>query len=94
MFVFQVPEKYVNEYHFFLTGEYSKFSSEYQKLFKPNSLPYKVIDKDPGLRRTWEKRLDEKLDVSSELYGVWKPQNEIYNHNKINIKNESKNNQN
>ena len=92
MFVFKIPDEFLEDYHNFLVGDYSKFSSKYTKLFNPKSIPYKVINRDKGLKRVWEKKLGKKLDLNSELYGLWKPKNEIFNYNKL--KDEPKNNKN
>jgi len=89
MFVFKIPDDYIEDYHYFLNGDYSKFSDKYKSRFKPGSLPHRVITQDSKLKKLWEKRLKRKLGENDELYGLWKPENEIYNYKQN--KNESKN---
>ena len=90
MFVFNIPDEFVEDYHHYLNGDYSKFSEKYKRKFNPKSLPYRGIHKDAALKRAWEKKLGRILTEKNELYGLWKPTNEIYNYN--NKQNESENN--
>lgn len=45
LIVFEIPEKFIPDYKFFLEGKYSKMSKDYQRLF-PNTVFTKGVMKD------------------------------------------------
>lgn len=90
MMVFQVPEKYKTEYILFKRGAYSKFSTEYKKLFNRytanekaqpiESTVWRVIHKSLDLKKELETYFGEpvKFEKDDELWGVPEPSYEVY----------------
>jgi len=85
MFIFDVPEKYQEDYKRFRMGKYSKFSNEYKilifkfhKIIDENHKVAKVLYRHPDLRDEIEERLDTILPEESELSSVPDLEIEMY----------------
>jgi hypothetical protein len=79
MYVFEAPEIFHEDYDRFLEGKYSEFSLAFQDVFPktvilPNKsavqplLHYRVIQKDPVLKKQIEDIIDVDLPDSAELW--------------------------
>ena len=77
MIVFDVPGRYIEDYQKFLKGDYSKFSLVYKHRFRPGTNIYRVIHRDPRLKKHWEKELNVNLD-HTELMAKPKMDLEIF----------------
>lgn len=94
MVVFEVPEMFYRDYHYFKQSRYSKFSPEYKKKFsrylpfdnkKQESVIWQVIHRSDGLKRIIEQDLGLKsgfLDDQDEIWGEINKETEIYNYKK------------
>ena len=82
MFVFQVPGIFKEDYLLFKEGKYSHFSDEYKSRFKKGSNIYKVLHKDPTLKKYWENLLHTKLPRDNEVWDRPYPKDEIYRYDK------------
>ena len=85
MIVFNVPGRYINDYHKFLKGDYSKFSLVYKHRFRPGTNIYRVIHRSPKLKAHWEKKLGANLD-NSELMAKPNMEIEIFRYNNNDFK--------
>ena len=91
MFIFEVPEKFKNDYYNFKQSKYSCFSEEYKKKFpkhisykntKKEAVVWQIINKSESLKRTLEQEigLDEGfLDNQDEIWDKLNKKTEIYN---------------
>lgn len=75
--VYKFPDKFMTEYNLCLEGKYSKFSSEYKKLFPDkiktekgmtNSLQHRIFNRTEDIKKYWEKKIGEKLPADMELW--------------------------
>ena len=85
MIVFNIPGKYIKDYQKFLSGDYSKFSTLYGRRFTSGTNIYKVIHRNPKLKKHWESKLGVNLD-NIELMAKPKFESEIFRYNKNNFK--------
>lgn len=86
--IFQVPEKYINEYVNFRTGAYSKFSDTYKKLFprythnekaQPvESTIWRVIHKSDILKKELEKYWNISATSKIGEPVVFQPEDELW----------------
>lgn len=85
MFVFNIPDKQMDNYIHFLNGAYSKFSPEYKEAvlkfhdFGPEGELGQIMFKSAKRREKLEKQLDVFIDEDAELYSI-PDENEIFNH--------------
>lgn len=96
MVVFEVPERFKEDYFKFKLSRYSKFSKDYKKKFpqfiavnnkKEETVIWQVINKSEKLKREMENDLllpFGYLDEQDEIWGKLKKDTEIYNYKKIN----------
>lgn len=96
MIVFEVPEKFKEDYQNFKLSRYSKFSEEYKKKFprylavknqKEETVVWQIINKSAKLKRDIEldlKLVHGYLDNQEEIWGKLKKDTEIYNYKKTN----------
>jgi len=87
LFVLNIPDEYINEYHYFVQGKYSKFSEAAQvKIVKgrspDSSMPY-IFKKDPVLKNYWETKLNSELEKQAEVWPILTPDEEIFDKNKF-----------
>ena len=85
MMVFSIPGIYAEDYKKFIEGYYSQFTNDYTRRFRAGTLMYKVIKRDPNLKKHWEKLLDCKLD-NAELMAKPNLELEIFRYNNDNFK--------
>jgi hypothetical protein len=84
MFVFNIPDKHMDNYVHFLNGEYSQFSPEYKESvldfhgFGPEGELGQIMFKSTARRLKLEKQLDVFIDEDAELYSI-PDENEIFN---------------
>lgn len=88
MMVFKVPDKYTNEYQYFIDGKYSKFSENYKKLFPRHvyderaqpkeSTIWQALYKSEELRKSMENFLGVEFAPEDELWGKPEPKFEVY----------------
>lgn len=81
MYVFRIPDKYMNDYYHFRMGRYSKFSKEYKDKFPKETVDrvgktveteaYGAITKSKRLKNKWKEEFnltDEFVDTLDELW--------------------------
>lgn len=88
MMVFQVPERWSQEYEKFIDGKYSKFSDDYKKLFpqftyNEKALPiestiWRVVHKSDALKKEVENYFSVAFDPEDELWGMPELKFEVY----------------
>ena len=87
MFIFDVPIKHIKNYKYFITGKYSKFSSNYKtKILKfhgldINSQLAQIIHKNEKRKKRLENTLNVTLDSNAELYSILDEKQEIFDPN-------------
>lgn len=87
MYVFNIPDKFVDDYERFCKGEYSKMSETAKQLIcklsgvKPimNSTVYKVLYKTLDQKNKVEQLIGQVLPDSAELYSIPNMESELYN---------------
>ena len=87
IFVFNMPVDFLDEYHYFVQGKYSKFSEEAQiKIIKgrspQSSMPY-IFKKDPILKNYWETKFNSALDTDAEVWPILTLEEEIFDETKF-----------
>jgi len=91
IFMYDIPDKFLNDYHKFYTGKYSQMSEEAKDLIcnftgtKPimNNIVYKVLYKTADQKEIIEKLIGEKLPFDAEVYSIPDLDKEVYNYHKI-----------
>ena len=87
MFVFDVPTKHIKNYKSFITGKYSKFSSDYKTQILKfhgmdiNSQLAQIVYKNEKRKKRLEHTLNVKLDDKAELYSILNKNQEIFDPN-------------
>ena len=81
MFVFAIPDEFLEDVEKFKQGKFSEISSAYIKKYYNNFRDprYKVFNKDAYLRKEIEDRLGRALPEDAELESLPLPEVEIYN---------------
>lgn len=96
MYVFNTPLKYTKDYYNFKQGKYSKFSTDYKKLFpqyvknnlgkEVESIAWGAINKSVGLK----KRIKEEFNLDNyfvnsleEIWDAPRKEEEYYRYNKV-----------
>ena len=76
LIVYSIPVEYIDDFHRFMKGQYSKFSfgakntiKRYSNVSKDSDI-YMVLDKDPKLKERLEDSLGVRLDVEAELEDI------------------------
>ena len=82
--VLRFPLQYKNDYDLFLKGKYSKFSSEYKKIFPEKrksiqngeggfdySLHFHIFKRTPGMREFLEEDLGIQMDKNDTGFEFW-----------------------
>lgn len=87
IFVFNMPVDFLDEYHHFVQGKYSRFSEEAQiKIIKgrspQSSMPY-IFKKDPILKNYWETKFNSALDNDAEVWPILTLEEEIFDETKF-----------
>ena len=83
--VFKIPEKFKDEYYYFMRGKYSKYGLAARGMvFKCGLLPdnrilHHVFTKSEELRSLKETSLGISLTSESELWSIWDPQIDVLN---------------
>ena len=79
---FEMPDEYLDEYHKFILGDYSKLSNEYkQKVLNfweanEDTLLYGVLYKEgETIVNFWKDNLDTNLEIIGAGTEYWKPPN-------------------
>lgn len=71
IYLFRIPDHFKKDIEFFLSGKYSRFSSDLKDLitnfYGKDTIVYQVIQKDRVLKEMIEKDLDVRLDEDMEL---------------------------
>lgn len=93
-YVFNIPYNFLDDYHLFVQGKYSKFSEEAQIMIlkgrtPESSMPY-IFKKDAVLRNYWDKKLKCALEKDAEVWPILTIEEELFDKNKF-IKNKNKN---
>lgn len=87
LFILHAPFDFLDEYHLFVQGKYSKFSEKAQvKIIKgrspDSSMPY-IFKKDPVLKNYWETKLKAELDRDAEVWPILTAEEEIFDKSKF-----------
>ena len=76
IFVFKVPEKYVEDYRKILVSDYSAVSQWYKKLCSPTGMAYAILSNNSLLKDQWQRAealLGEVIEKRNDLDKVVKP---------------------
>jgi len=82
--VYRIPAFYIDDYHLFLEGKYSKFSRELVDLFPEtvtrkdewgydkvdNSLHFHIFNRSKAMRNYWEEKLGVELELDAEYWSI------------------------
>lgn len=80
--VFKFPERYRKDYELFMQGKYSKFSSEFKKIFPEKNRSYEdgkfdytlhfhIFKRTPGMREFIEDDLGIEIDREDKSFEYW-----------------------
>ena len=94
--VYQLNDKYKEDFEKVRRGEYSKTSKEFQSLFpeivrinkdgyvrEEVSLQVRIFKKDPYLKSYWEDKIDVELDEELEVWVIYDEEKETLNLDKF-----------
>lgn len=73
VYVFKVPEIYLEDYEIFMQGKYSKHTNKFKQLFFEDPNFMAIFNKDPKLKSSLEEEIKMSIPDGAEVWSIWSP---------------------